>query len=76
MLWFRNNYLPNKEDWVHPDASPIFQKDSKVWAKLPDGWVGVAALDILRSEGELYARKLRDAGKKVELVIYDGTLII
>lgn len=72
MLWFRNHYLPNKEDWTHPDASPIFQKDSKVWADLPDAWVGVAGLDILSSEGELYARKLKEAGRNVELVVYEG----
>ncbi|QRV90534.1 carbohydrate esterase family 10 protein [Ceratobasidium sp. AG-Ba] len=73
MLWFRNYYLPDKEQQTHPDASPIYQKDSKVWAQLPDAWVGVAELDILRDEGELYARKLREAGKTVELVVYPAS---
>ncbi|KAG9093082.1 hypothetical protein FRC06_011681 [Ceratobasidium sp. 370] len=73
MLWFRNYYLPNEADKSHPDASPIYQKDSKVWSALPDAWVGVAELDILRDEGELYARKLRQAGKTVELVVYPAS---
>src|SRR5690349_4264345 len=74
MLWFRNYYLPDKSQWAHPDASPIFQKDPQVWAKLPDAWVGVAELDILSSEGKMYAHKLKEAGKHVELVVYPGRL--
>lgn len=73
MLWFRNYYLPDKSQWTHPDASPLFQKDPQVWAKLPNAWVGVAGLDILRSEGEAYAQKLKEAGKNVEVVVYEGT---
>ncbi|KDN40375.1 hypothetical protein RSAG8_08138, partial [Rhizoctonia solani AG-8 WAC10335] len=72
MLWFRNYYLPDKSKWTHVDASPLLQKDTQVWSRLPDAWVGVAELDILRSEGEAYAQKLKKAGKKVELVVYPG----
>ncbi|KAL5641676.1 hypothetical protein ACGC1H_001973 [Rhizoctonia solani] len=72
MLWFRSYYLPDKSKWAHVDASPLFQKDPQVWSKLPDAWVGIAELDILRSEGEAYAQKLKEAGKKIELVVYPG----
>ncbi|KAF8680492.1 Lipase esterase [Rhizoctonia solani] len=72
MMWFRENYLPDKSKWTHVDASPLFQKDAEVWSKLPDAWVGVAELDILKSEGEAYAQKLKEAGKKVEVVVYPG----
>ncbi|CAE7214900.1 unnamed protein product [Rhizoctonia solani] len=72
MMWFRNYYLPDKSTWTHVDASPLFQKDTQVWSKLPDAWVGVAELDILRSEGEAYAQKLKEAGKHVDLVVYPG----
>ncbi|CAE6478092.1 unnamed protein product [Rhizoctonia solani] len=72
MLWFRSHYLPDKSKWTHVDASPLFQKDDHVWSQLPDAWVGVAALDILRSEGEAYAQKLKEARKNVELVVYPG----
>ncbi|KAJ1311885.1 hypothetical protein OPQ81_010344 [Rhizoctonia solani] len=72
MIWFRNHYLPDKSKWANVDASPLLQKDARIWARLPDAWVGVAELDILRSEGEAYARKLREAGKNVELVVYPG----
>ncbi|KDN40389.1 hypothetical protein RSAG8_08152, partial [Rhizoctonia solani AG-8 WAC10335] len=67
-----NYYLPDKSTWTHVDASPLFQKDAQVWRELPDAWVGVAALDILRSEGEAYAQKLKEAGKNVEVVVYPG----
>jgi acetyl esterase/lipase len=72
MLWFRDYYLPDKSMWSHVDASPLLQRDMEVWSKLPDAWVGVAELDILRSEGEAYAQKLKEAGKNVELVVYKG----
>ncbi|CAE6521083.1 unnamed protein product [Rhizoctonia solani] len=70
MLWFRGYYLPDQSSWTHIDASPLLQKDPQVWSNLPDAWVAVAELDILRSEGEAYAQKLREAGKNVELVVY------
>ncbi|KAF8965781.1 alpha/beta hydrolase fold-domain-containing protein [Flammula alnicola] len=58
MMWFRNNYLPNKEDWAKWDASPIFAPDEMV-AQLPTAWVGVAELDILKEEGVQYAEKMK-----------------
>ncbi|KAG8688527.1 hypothetical protein FRC11_005279 [Ceratobasidium sp. 423] len=72
MLWFRNHYLPDESKWTHMDASPLLQRDDRVWSQLPDAWIGVAELDILRSEGEAYAQKLKKAGKNVELVVYPG----
>ncbi|CAE7151873.1 unnamed protein product [Rhizoctonia solani] len=72
MLWFRSYYLPDKSKWAHVDASPLLQKDAGVWSKLPNAWVGLAELDILRSEGEAYARRLEEAGRQVEFVVYPG----
>ncbi|CAE6467807.1 unnamed protein product [Rhizoctonia solani] len=72
MLWFRSHYLPDKSKWTHVDASPLLQKDDRVWSRLPDAWIGIAELDILRSEGEAYAQKLKEAGRNVELVVYPG----
>lgn len=70
MLWFRNHYLPNKEDWSHPEASPIFWEGD--WAKLPPACFVIGELDVLRSEGEQFAKKLEDAGVKSEVNIMKG----
>ena len=70
MMWYRNHYLPREADWANPEASPILYKDD--WSKLPSALVVVAELDVLRSEGEEYARKLRDAGVDVEVQVIKG----
>lgn len=68
MLWYRRHYLPNESDWNHPEASPIFYPESN-FSKLPAAYVAVAELDVLRSEGEAYAEKLRQAGIPVQLKV-------
>ena len=57
MLWFRNNYTPNPEDWKKWDNSPIFAPEES-FKGVPDAWVAVAELDILRDEGIAYARAI------------------
>lgn len=71
MIWFKRNYLPNKEDWTQWDASPLFAPDALI-AKTPRAWVGVAELDILREEGLAYAEKLKKNGVDVEVHVYKG----
>ena len=71
MLWFRHNYLPNKEDWIKWDASPFFAPDDLV-SKLPKAWIGVTELDILRDEGVQYGEKLKKTGVEVDIVMYKG----
>jgi acetyl esterase/lipase len=71
MLWYRNHYLPNKQDWTNPVASPIFYPDES-FKNVPPAFVAVAECDVLRTEGELYAKKIRDAGVESTLVIYPG----
>ncbi|MCJ1304819.1 hypothetical protein MMC08_007632 [Hypocenomyce scalaris] len=70
MLWYRKHYLPREADWAHPEASPAFYQDD--WSKLPSALVVVAELDVLRAEGEEYARKLREAGVDVQLQVTKG----
>jgi len=72
MLWFRNHYLPNSEDYLKWDSSPLFAPESLV-AKLPKAWIGVGELDILRDEGIDYGEKMRKAGVDVEIEIYKGS---
>lgn len=71
MLWFRHNYLPNKEDWTKWDASPFFAPDDLV-SKIPRAWIGVTELDILRDEGIQYGEKLKKVGIDVEIQVYQG----
>ncbi|KAH9858146.1 alpha/beta hydrolase fold-domain-containing protein [Lenzites betulinus] len=71
MLWFRDNYLPNKEDWTKWDNSPIFAPE-EAFKKSPPAWIGVAELDILRDEGIAYGEKLKTAGVPVEIQVYKG----
>ncbi|KAI0825072.1 alpha/beta hydrolase fold-domain-containing protein [Trametes gibbosa] len=71
MLWFRNNYSPNKEDWTKWDNSPIFAPE-EAFKKSPPAWIGVAELDILRDEGIAYGRKLQNSGVQVEIKEYKG----
>ena len=72
MMWYRRNYLPNKADWTNLRASPVFYPDES-FAKCPPAFVALAECDVLRTEGELYAKKLRDNGVKTTLRIYEGS---
>jgi len=69
MLWYRRHYLPDQASWASVEASPLLAKD-EVYAKLPPAVVLVGELDVLRWEGEQYAKKLQSAGveAKVELM--------
>lgn len=71
MLWYRRHYLPDRADWASVEASPLFA-DADTFAKLPPALVVVAGLDVLRWEGEEYARKLRDAGVEAEVKVIEG----
>lgn len=70
MLWYRNHYLPNKADWPHPEASPLFWEGD--WSRLPPACLVVGELDVLRSEGEQFAKKLEDSGVKAEVNVMKG----
>lgn len=71
MLWFKKNYLPNRDDWTRWDASPTFAP-AELLARAPKAWIGVCEVDILKAEGIEYGEKLRKAGVDVEIVVYPG----
>lgn len=67
MLWLRDGYLPNVEDRAKPDASPLLQEDKEVYEGLAPALVVVTELDILKSEGIMYAEKMEGYGVPVIL---------
>ncbi|XP_006455039.1 hypothetical protein AGABI2DRAFT_180254 [Agaricus bisporus var. bisporus H97] len=71
MIWFKNNYLPNKEDWTKWDASPTFAP-VELLGQTPKAFIAVCEMDILNNEGIAYGEKLRKAGVEVETVLYPG----
>ena len=71
MLWYRKHYLPNPESWTDPEASPLFYTEEN-FAKVPPAFIGVAELDVLRSEGVAYAEKMERNGVAVQLKVYKG----
>ncbi|CAE6436533.1 unnamed protein product, partial [Rhizoctonia solani] len=76
MLWFRDMYLPNADDPQKPHASPCFQEEKSAFECMPATWVSVAEVDTLRSEAEMYAKKLQAYGVPVTfkvLMVRSGT---
>ncbi|CAE7122132.1 unnamed protein product [Rhizoctonia solani] len=67
MLWLRDHYLPNVEDRAKPDASPLLQDDQKAYEGVAPALVIVNELDTLKSEGIMYAEKMKKHGVSVVL---------
>lgn len=73
MTWFWENYLPDKDARREIYASPL-QATLEQLRGLPPALVQTAENDVLRDEGEAYARKLNEAGVKVTLTRYAGLI--
>jgi acetyl esterase/lipase len=70
MLWYRRHYLPNEEDWAHPEASPLLWTGD--WSKLPKAKIVVGGMDILREEGEQFGKKLTKACVEAKVFVMEG----
>jgi len=68
MQWFWECYLRNAADGVNPWNVPL-QADLR---GLPPAFVLTAQYDVLRDEGEAYAKRLHEAGVAVRCVRYNG----
>jgi acetyl esterase len=73
MAWFWDCYLPDRERRGEITASPLRASLDEL-AGLPEAFVIVDENDVLRDEGEAYARKLTAAGVRTTCVRYNGTL--
>ena len=71
MIWIRNNYLPDVADWTNPLASPLLAPDL---SGLPPALIITAEYDPLRDDGELYGKRLQEAGVPAKISRYDGML--
>jgi acetyl esterase/lipase len=73
MVWFWDNYTKDPKAREEIYASPLRATKQQL-AGLPPALVQTAENDVLRDEGEAYARKLDEAGVPVTAVRYNGMI--
>ena len=73
MIWFWDNYTTNEHDRNEIYASPLRATKDQLEG-LPPALVQTAENDVLRDEGEAYARKMDEAGVPVTLTRYNGVI--
>ena len=69
MKWFWDMYCPDEELRANPTLSPLQAEDL---SGLPATLVVTAEFDPLRDEGELYGKRLKEAGVAAEVLSCDG----
>ena len=69
IVWFLERYAPNPKDRLNPLCSPLLRKDLH---GLAPALVVPAEFDVLRDEGEAYAKRMEEAGVKVKLMRCNG----
>jgi acetyl esterase len=73
MAWCWDAYLPDADKRGEITASPL-RATTEDLAGLPEALLIVNENDVLRDEGEPYARKLVEAGVRTTSVRYNGTI--
>src|SRR5476651_846096 len=73
MKWFWDNYATDVQQRNEIYASPLRATTAQLKG-LPPALVQTAGADVLRDEGEAYARKLDEAGVPVTAVRYNGMI--
>lgn len=71
MQWFWEQYTPKLERARETYVAPLHAASLE---NLPPALVITAEYDTLRDEGEAYARRLEEAGCRVQLTRYDGMI--
>lgn len=73
MQWFWKMYVPDRTLWREPAAAPL-NASSETLARVAPAVILTAECDVLRDDGELYARRLFEAGVQVTAMRLLGTL--
>ena len=73
MMWFWDQYTTCQSDRKEITASPLLASLDQL-SGLPSAMILNGEADVLRSEGEAYARKLRAAGVDVTAIRYQGII--
>ena len=73
MAWFWDAYLPERDERTEITASPLRATLDDL-SGLPEAFVIVDESDVLRDEGEAYARRLTAAGVRTTSVRFNGAL--
>lgn len=73
MMWFWNQYTTSACDRNEITASPL-RAEIEQLRGLPAAMIINGEADVLRDEGEAYARKLREAGVDVTAVRFQGII--
>ena len=71
MIWFWDQYCPNRTDRAHAYVSPL---RAESLADLPPALILTAEYDPLRDEAEAYAAKLAEAGVEAKSIRYEGMI--
>jgi acetyl esterase/lipase len=73
MAWFWDAYLPDESRRSEITASPLRATIEQLTG-LPEAFVIVDENDVLRDEGEAYARRLIEAGVRTTTLRYNATI--
>lgn len=73
MVWFWDSYAPDVKSRTNKYVSPLMATTEEL-SGLPDAIVQTAENDVLRDEGEAYARKMDAAGVKVTAIRFNGMI--
>lgn len=73
MQWFWDQYLPDRSRRKEPYASPLLTPLHQL-AGLPRALIITAENDVLRDEGEAYARRLIEAGVEATSTRYNAVI--
>ena len=73
MAWFWDCYLPDEAKRSEITASPLRASIDQL-AGLPEAFLLVDENDVLRDEGEAYARRLTEAGVRTTSLRYNGII--